>query len=46
MDKYGITVTQERIKNAIIDTELYFSDELNKIYQNKEYYYEEVFNYE
>lgn len=46
MEKYGITVTQERIKNAIIDTELYFSDELNKIYQNKEYYYEEVFNYE
>ncbi len=46
VDKYGITVTQERIKNAIIDTELYFSDELNKIYQNKEYYYEEVFNYE
>lgn len=46
LDKYGITVTQERIKNAIIDTELYFSDELNKIYQNKEYYYEEVFNYE
>ena len=44
--KYGINVTQERIKNAIIDTEMYYSDELNKIYQNKEYYYEEVFSYE
>lgn len=46
LDKYGINVTQERIKNAIIDTEMYYSDELNKIYQNKEYYYEEVFSYE
>lgn len=45
-DKYGIEVTQERIKNAIVDTDLYCSNELNKIYQNKEYYYEEVYHYE
>ena len=45
-DKYDIEVSQEKIKNAIIDTDMYYSDELTKIYQNKEYYYEEVFSYE
>ena len=46
LEKYGINVTQDRIKNAIIDTDMYYSDAFNKIYQNKEYYYEEVFSYE
>ena len=45
-DNYGIEVTQEKIKNAIMDTDMYISDMLNKIYQNKEIYYEEVYDYE
>lgn len=45
-EQYGIEVAPERIKNAIIETDMYYSDELNKIYQNKDYYYEEVFSYE
>ena len=46
IDKYGIELSQYKIRNAIIDTDMYYSDELTKIYQNKEYYYEEVFSYE
>lgn len=46
MEHYGIEVAPEKIKNAIIDTDMYYSDELSKIYQNKDYYYEEVFSYE
>lgn len=45
-DNYGIEVKQEKIKNAIMDTDMYISDMLNKIYQNKEIYYEEVYDYE
>lgn len=45
-EKYGINISYDKIKNVIMDTDLYFSDELNKIYQNKEYYYEEVYHYE
>lgn len=45
-EEYGIQVTQDKIKNAIIDTDLYISDMLNKIYQNKEIYYEEVYEHE
>ena len=45
-EEYCIQVTQDKIKNAIIDTDLYISDMLNKIYQNKEIYYEEVYEHE
>lgn len=46
LDNYGIEIDSYKIKNAIMDTDLYISDMLNKIYQNKNIYYEEVYQNE
>lgn len=43
---YGIQMEEDKIKNIILETELYYSDNLNKIFQSKEQYYEEVYSYE
>lgn len=45
-DKFGLNVEIEKLKSVIINTELYYNEFLNKVYQNKDYYYEEVYSYE
>ena len=46
LNKYKINVSQEKIKYIITDSDYYYSDLLNKVYQDKKYYYEEVYNYD
>ena len=42
---FGVKYTLDQIKKAVVETDLYFSEEMETVYKNKGIFLEEVFDY-
>ncbi len=42
---FGVKYTVDQIKKAVVETDLFFSEEMETVYRNKDIFLEEVFDY-